>query len=93
MNTIKNNTDRIIDAFKVKELLKGKVMESISDYEMNISHPNQHKLLVNETSYYELVEIFQQEIKEMIDHRLEEVYEEQDVEYWRSLKKTNKSDT
>ena len=83
----------ITDALKVKELLKGKVMTCLSDYEMYLAHPNQHKLLVNETSYYELVEIFQQEIKEMIDHRLEEVYEEQDVEYWRSLKKTNKSDT
>ena len=93
MNTIKNNTDRIIDAFKVKELLKRKVMTSILEYQKYLASPNQHKLLVNETSYYELVEIFQQEIKEMIDHRLEEVYEEQDVEYWRSLKKTNKSDT
>ena len=41
MNTIKNNTDRIIDAFKVKELLKGKVMTCLSDYEMYLAHPNQ----------------------------------------------------
>ena len=84
----------ITDALKVKELLKGKVMESISDYEMYISHPNQHReLLINETRYYELMETFHQEIKAMMDNYLEEMYKEQDIEYWRSLKKTNKSDT
>ena len=83
----------IIDALKTKELLKRKVMTSILEYQKYLASPNQHKLLVNETSYYELVETFQQEIKVMMDINLEEIYKHQDIEYWRSLKKTNKSDT